>query len=187
MIRPRSEPRGDSLPQNYTGGTDAPFTVTTEPATVIVTKVITETVTKVVTAVLSANNETKPPATTPDPSSRAEQTKVSQPMIAVAQRTVAADMGSPRPTPSPGPVPLNPELCTHPGTRTFDITRFDGVTFSRVDCTSAIAIFDGAVSLDPGLSASIFVAIYKRLRVQGKIPRLIEELDDYLYQPADLV
>lgn len=89
------------------------------------------------------------------------------------------------------PVPLNfvdPDICTHTPDETFDITLFREVIFSRVDCSGHVAIFDHNTTLDSGLSASLFLTIYKRLHLGGLImTRLADELNDYIYRPADFV
>lgn len=81
---------------------------------------------------------------------------------------------------------VNPEICTRAINDTFDISLFHGVLFSRVDCSGHVAIFDRNVTLDSGLVASLLLTIYKRLGVGGLImAQLADELNDYIYRPAD--
>lgn len=83
---------------------------------------------------------------------------------------------------------VDPEICTHAPKDGFDIDLFHEVLFSRVDCSGHVAIFGHNVTLDSGLSASLFLTIYKRLHLGGLImSQLADELDDYIYRPADFL
>lgn len=79
------------------------------------------------------------------------------------------------------------KVCTYQDGFSFNISMFNSVTFTRVDCPMDIAVFDNVVAVDSGLSASVFLTIYKRLRLFTKMPRLIEELNEYVYTCADLI
>ncbi|AKB93303.1 b116.1 [Murid betaherpesvirus 8] len=67
------------------------------------------------------------------------------------------------------------------------LSSFDHVTFTRVDCPTDIAAFDKGLVIDSGLGASLFITIYKRLNLVTKMLRLVEELNEYTYTPADFV
>lgn len=83
---------------------------------------------------------------------------------------------------------VDPKICTHTPDDTFNIDLFHEVLFSRVDCSGHVAIFGDNVTLDSGLSASLFLTIYKRLQLGGLImSRLADELNDYIYRPADFI
>lgn len=83
---------------------------------------------------------------------------------------------------------IDPKICTHTPDDTFDITLFHEVLFSRIDCSGHVAIFGHNITLDSGLSASLLLTIYKRLQLGGLIvSRLADELNDYIYRPADFI
>nr|WEG69794.1 protein UL116 [Mastomys natalensis cytomegalovirus 3] len=67
----------------------------------------------------------------------------------------------------------------------FNILSFNRVTFDRVTCPTDVAIFNDTISIDAGLGASVFLAIYKRLRLSHKMTLLFDEFDEYVYTVAD--
>ncbi|ACE95615.1 M116 [Muromegalovirus C4A] len=92
----------------------------------------------------------------------------------------------------------NPTITTFPGdlcTRRycpakygpFVLSAFTRVTFSRAECASDVAIFNDSLIIDPGLGASVFLTIYKRLSLSNRMIRLASELTEYTYTPADFI
>ncbi|CCE57109.1 M116 protein [Murid betaherpesvirus 1] len=92
----------------------------------------------------------------------------------------------------------NPTITTFPGdlcTRRycpakygpFVLSAFTRVTFSRAECASDVAIFNDSLIIDPGLGASVFLTIYKRLSLTNRMIRLASELTEYTYTPADFI
>lgn len=69
----------------------------------------------------------------------------------------------------------------------FDISAYQTVTFTKVTCRTNLAIFDGKTAIDSGLSASLFLTIYKRLHLSMRMLHLVDELNEYTYSPADFV
>nr|WEG69105.1 protein UL116 [Mastomys natalensis cytomegalovirus 2]WEG69243.1 protein UL116 [Mastomys natalensis cytomegalovirus 2]WEG69382.1 protein UL116 [Mastomys natalensis cytomegalovirus 2]WEG69520.1 protein UL116 [Mastomys natalensis cytomegalovirus 2]WEG69658.1 protein UL116 [Mastomys natalensis cytomegalovirus 2] len=84
-------------------------------------------------------------------------------------------------------VTTSPSPCAYHSNASFDISLFDHVTFTRVSCPTDVAIFDKHTAIDSGLTASLFITIYKRLGLWYGMARLIDELSEYTYTPADFV
>lgn len=84
-------------------------------------------------------------------------------------------------------VTASPSPCAYHSNASFDISSFDHVTFTRVSCPTDVAIFDKHTAIDSGLTASLFITIYKRLGLWYGMARLIDELSEYTYTPADFV
>lgn len=68
-----------------------------------------------------------------------------------------------------------------------DLNAVHQVTFSRTDCPTKTATFDGKTTIDAGLGATLLYTIYKRLAPEKKLSPLMRELASRLYHPADFL